>query len=73
MDADGYVVLTLQFEKEGGKWIGTCLELGTSTFARTLRQSKAEIEELVSDHLDLLEESGERQRFFEKWGIEMHR
>lgn len=68
----GYVVLTLSFEREGNKWVGTCLELGTSTFHRTLKQCEEELRELVTEHLNALEEAGERERFFEKWDIAFH-
>ena len=68
----GYVILTLIFEREGHKWVGTCEELGTSTYARTLKQCQRELEELVSEHLNLLEEEGEREKFFARWGIEIH-
>jgi hypothetical protein len=68
----GYVILTLIFEREGYKWVGTSEELSTSTYARTLKQCQRELEELVSEHLNLLEEEGERERFFGRWGIEVH-
>ena len=68
----GYVTLTLSFEQEGSEWVGVCLELGTSTFADTLEECQAELEDLVTDHLDVLEEVGERERFFEEWGIDVH-
>lgn len=65
----GYAFLTLRFEREGNKWVGTCLELGTSTFHRTLTRCEEELRELVVEHLNALEEAGERERFFQKWGI----
>ena len=68
----GYVTLTLSFEQEGSEWVGVCLELGTSTFADTLEKCQEELQELVTDHLNVLEELGERERFFEEWGIEVH-
>ena len=68
----GYVTLTLSFEREGSEWVGVCLELGTSTFADTLERCQEELQELVADHLDVLGEIGERERFFEEWGIEVH-
>ena len=68
----GYVILTLIYEREGYKWVGTCEELGTSTYARTLKQCQRDLKDLVTEHLDLLEEEGERERFFEKWGIVIH-
>ena len=68
----GYVTLTLSFEQEGSEWVGICLELGTSTFADTLEKCQEELEELVTDHLNVLEEIGEREQFFEEWGIAVH-
>ena len=70
--AAGYVTLTFSFEKERGDWVGVCLELGTSTFAETFEECQSELEDLVSDHLDVLEEIGERERFFEEWDIPIH-
>ena len=75
--SEGYVILTLKYEREGNKWVGTCHELSTSTFARTLRRKNAqampaELTELVTEHLDVLEQSGQRERFFRDWGIEFH-
>ena len=68
----GYVTLTLSFEQEGSEWVGVCLELGTSTFADTLEECQEELQELVTDHLSVLEEIGERERFFKEWGIAVH-
>lgn len=68
----GYVTLTLSFEQEGSEWVGVCLELGTSTFTDTLEKCQVELQELVTDHLNVLEEIGERERFFEEWGIVVH-
>jgi hypothetical protein len=69
MKTMGYVFLTLRFEREGNKWVGTCEELGTSTFHRTLKRCEEELRELVVEHLNALEEAGEREKFFQKWGI----
>ena len=67
--ASKYVALTLSFEREGDVWVGVCLELGTSTFADTLEDCQSELLEFVEENLNLLEEVGERDRFFKKWGI----
>ena len=67
--ASKYVALTLSFEREGDVWVGVCLELGTSTFADTLEECQSELLEFVEENLNLLEEVGERDRFFKKWGI----
>ena len=68
--AAGYVTLTLEFHREKDKWVGTCVELGTSTFAKTLEEVQAELKQLTLAHLNLLEQEGERARFFAEWGIE---
>ncbi len=66
---DGYVELTFRFEREGSKWVGTCLELSTSTYAKTLDRVRKVLPLLVVEHLNLLEEAEERIRFFEEHDI----
>ncbi len=68
----GHVILTLQYSREGSNWVGVCLELSTSTFADTLEQCQQELTELVAEHLNVLEETGQRERFFNEWGIKLH-
>ena len=70
--ASKYVTLTLSFEQEEDVWVGHCLELGTSTFADTVEACEDELRELVVEHLNVLEEVGERPAFFEEWGITLH-
>ena len=65
----GYVQLTYRFEKEGSDWVGTCVELGTSTFGRSLRRVKKNLEELVIEYLNVLEEDGTRERIFRENNI----
>jgi hypothetical protein len=67
-----YVVLTLEFKKEGRRWVGRCRELSTSTFASTFEAAKRELNELVILHLNELEAVGERERFFKEHGIQMY-
>ncbi|MDP8254344.1 MAG: hypothetical protein P9M14_01210 [Candidatus Alcyoniella australis] len=70
----GYIVLTFKFRKEqDGIWTAECIELGTATFSRTLERVQAEIEDLVTLHLNTLEDLEERDAFFERHGIEFHR
>lgn len=69
----GHVVLTLAFQRDGSKWIGTCIELSTSTYARTLRKCQAALTFLVIEHLNLLEDAGERERFFQRWNITFYK
>ena len=72
MPVTGYVELTFMFEREGNKWVGTCLELGTSTYERTLERVEESIYQLATEHLDLLEEAQEREQFFRKHDITFH-
>ena len=62
------VILHYQFTREGNKWVGTCLELGTSTYARSKRKTEEALYELVLEHLNLLEESGERPTILRRMG-----
>jgi predicted RNase H-like HicB family nuclease len=66
-----YIVFTLKFRKEGRRWVALCEELGTSTYAFTLREAEKRISEAVSCHLNTLEEVGERARFFSENNIRM--
>lgn len=72
MNAKGYVVLTLEFSKEGNRWTGYCEELGTATFGRSLPEADRRLREAVLLHLNTLEDVGERERFFKEHGIEFH-
>jgi hypothetical protein len=67
----GFVVLTLAFQRDGRRWLGRCLEIGTSTYGRTLEQTHAELVELVELHLNALEDVGERERFFAEHSISL--
>jgi predicted RNase H-like HicB family nuclease len=66
----GYVVLTFEYYKEGKKWVSTCVELGTSTFGRSILDAERKLDEAVMLHLNTLEEIGERERFFKEHHIE---
>ena len=71
--ADGYVVLTFKFQREGKRWTAYCDELGTATFGRSLPQAGERIQEAVLCHLNTLEDVGERKRFFKEHGIPFYR
>jgi len=66
MKAQGYVVLTLKFQKQGRRWTALCEELGTATFGRSLPEADQRLKEAVLLHLNTLEEVGERERFFKE-------
>jgi hypothetical protein len=70
--AGGFVILTLQFRKEGHFWLGECKELGTATDGRSLERVRLELEHLVTLHLLGLEDAGERDRFFAENGIKLY-
>lgn len=69
----GYVILTLQFEREDGVWVGTCIELETSTSADSLDEVQEQLHDLVTLHLNTLEDIGEHKRFFAEHDIKTHR
>ncbi len=63
------VTLTLVVRREEDCWLGECVELGTVTFGDTFEEVHNELPLLIRQHLDELEESGERERFFRTHGI----
>lgn len=73
MVAEGYVVLTYQLQKEGRRWLARCEELGTSVFGRSLPEAEKILEEAVGLHLNTLEDTGERERFFKENNILFHK
>lgn len=72
MSPEGFVILTLAFRQDGRRWTGECLELGTATYGRTLKQARDELNELVALHLNALEDVGESERFFLEHGIRFY-
>jgi hypothetical protein len=72
MPVEGFVILTMAFRQEGRRWTGECLELGTATYGRTLKQASDELHELVTLHLNALEDVGEGDRFFREHGIRFY-
>ncbi|MDY7037908.1 MAG: hypothetical protein SV375_17320 [Thermodesulfobacteriota bacterium] len=63
------LTLTIELKKEGQRWLARCIELGTSTFGRSIEDAKKKIKEAVLLHLNTLEDVGERERFFEEHKI----
>ncbi len=72
MTVECYVALTCQYHKEGKRWVGVCRELGTSTYNRSLSELQKQLAELITLHLNCLEELGERERFFRENSIETY-
>ncbi|MGI8550250.1 MAG: hypothetical protein ACR2PL_05525 [Dehalococcoidia bacterium] len=67
-----FVILTLKFRKERRYWAGECEELGTATDGPSLARVQEELAALVLLHLDGLEQTGERGRFFKEHGIPLY-
>jgi predicted RNase H-like HicB family nuclease len=63
---DYVIVLTFEYSEESAKWVGVCLELGTSAFADTLEQVREELREAVELQLNELERSAFVQDFLEE-------
>ena len=72
MDTTGHISLTLEFQKDGRRWVGVCHKLGTSTYSRSLPEAEKQLREAVCMHLNTLEELGERDRFFTENKIKIH-
>lgn len=68
-----YVSLTIKFQKEGRRWTAECIELGTATFGRSLKEADKKITEAIELHLNTLEDIGERERFFKEHNIQVYR
>ena len=66
MRYNGYIIVTVQFKKEGKKWVAVCNELGTSTFGRSLKEVKKRLNEAILLHLNTLDDVNERERFFKE-------
>lgn len=65
----GFIILTLLLRQDGNVWTAECRELGTATYADSFEEAHRELVELVELHLNTLEQTGEREYFFEKNGI----
>ena len=69
----GYIQLTMVLSKEDdGRWVGTCLELGTSNYGNTIEEAEKHLEESVQLHLRTLEELGESEKFFKENNIKIY-
>ena len=54
----GTIVLTLSFQQEEDQWVGTCVELGTSTHAFSLQEADEEVAEAIALQLNEVERLG---------------
>ena len=61
--------LTLEFTKEGNKWLGYCKELATATFGNTFEEAIDNLKEAVVLHIETLKDVGEWERFCKEHNI----
>ena len=73
MRAKGYIIVTVVFKREEGKWTGRCPELGTSTFGSTLDEAFEALGEAIQLQMDTLEDVGECERFLKENNIKFYR
>ncbi len=66
---EGYLVLTLEFSWKDKQWNGVCRQLGTATCGSDIEEVRDALRELVPQHVELLQESGELDRFLRRWKI----
>ena len=69
----GFVVLTMEFRKEGDIWTGVCKELGTAADGAIFDEVSEVLNEMVLLHLNTLEDVGECKRFLKEHGVTIHR
>ena len=50
--------LSFEFHREGDMWVGSCKEVGTSSFDKRLGVLQRELLEMTADHLKALEDAG---------------
>ncbi len=70
--AVGMIVLTVRFTQEADQWVAECLELGTATYGDAFEEVQREIGELIELHLNTLEKTGQRDKFFKENGIKLY-
>ena len=63
---DFVLPLTIDLEREGEQWTGSCLELGTSTFGDTLDEVRRDLHEAVSLQLNEVERLGFTNDYLEE-------
>lgn len=73
MQTEGFIILTVRFEREGDQWAATCLELGTAACGDNFEEAQEAIREAITLQLNALEELGERASFFQRYRIRFYR
>lgn len=69
---ESYIILTMIFRQEEGIWTGVCKELGTAADGVTFDEVTEALKEMVSIHLNTLEDVGECKRFLKEHGVKIY-
>ena len=70
---DYSIALTCTYSLEAGQWVGICDELGTPSFADTLEQARAELQEAVQLQLNEVESLTNVLEYLEANGVPISR
>jgi len=66
-----YITLTIVIEEADSQYAAHCIELVTASCGDTLDEAFENIKEAIIVDLNALEETGEREQFFNEHGIEI--
>ena len=64
-----FMPLTMEYVFQEGKWVGTCLEIGTSGFADELDEMKSRLFEAVDLQLSEVERLGFLEEFLQDHSV----
>ncbi len=62
-------LLTIDIQQEDNTWIGTCIELGTSTYADSVEQLRNEMSDAVSLQLNEMVRLGYITEYLQEQGV----
>ena len=63
------VLLTIDLRQEENWWVGTCIELGTSSYAEALDDVRAEMADAILLQLNEVERLGYMQEYLREHGV----
>ena len=66
---DYFMPLTMEYVFQKGKWVGTCLEIGASSFADELDEMKSRLFEAVDLQLSEVERLGFLEDFLQDLSV----
>ena len=67
-----FILLTMEFRRDGNVWAGECKELGTAADGDSFEEVIEILKELVILHLNTLEDVGECKKFLREHGVKIH-